>query len=95
MFEGYSKHDKKTGNDRLKALHVHDNDAVLTAIRLHILNYGLDSITNALAKSITPVILRLRLTVFIINFLTNSSCSAKYLHDIGRLLVEMVEKAKE
>ncbi len=88
---------RKLGNDRLKALHVHDNDAVIdrhTAPYFGTMDWT--SITNALAEINYSGDFTLEADSFY-HKLPNEllPASAKYLHDIGRLLVEMVEKAKK
>lgn len=81
----------------MKALHVHDNDAVIdrhTAPYFGTMDWT--SITNALAEINYSGDFTLEADSFY-HKLPNEllPASAKYLHDIGRLLVEMVEKAKK
>ena len=88
---------RKLGNDRLKAFMFMTMMLSLTAIRLRYFGtMDWTSITNALAEINYSGDFTLEADSFY-HKLPNEllPASAKYLHDIGRLLVEMVEKAKK
>lgn len=88
---------RKLGKDRLKALHVHDNDAV---VDLHTAPYfgNMDwtSITNALAEINYSGDFTLEADSFYHKHPNELlSHSARYLHDVGRFLIDLVERRKE